>query len=47
MELHYFCGLKSKAKYSLPFHEVSFVLKGMGVLGWRKYVNINQVLQGN
>ena len=33
MELHYFCGLKSKAKYSLLFDEVSFVLKGMGVLG--------------
>ena len=46
MELHYFCGFKVRRK-SLPFDDVSFLYWGMGVLGWRKYVKINQVLQGN
>ena len=46
MELHYFRGFKVRRK-SLPFDEVSFDYWGMGVLGWRKYVKIKQVLQGN
>ena len=45
MELHYFCRFKVRRK-SLPF-DVSFDYWGIGVLDWRKYVKINQVLQGN